>query len=671
MAALHRVAGIVLADRLTLKMQCTGTNNKLKKLLTPSLSIAFCMTMLSLTALGQAPDTLFSLHSLKKMSLEDLMDLEVTSVSRYPQKLQQVASAVQIITHEDIRNAGARTLPEALRLATNLQVAQVNSSQWAISARGFNNVLANKLLVLIDGRRVYTPLYAGVFWDVQNLVLEDIDRIEVISGPGGTIWGANAVNGVINIITKNSQDTRGLFVEGATGTTFPGQGSVRYGGRITDKLTYRAYATGFKLGGTLDTNKTVANDDWHLVQGGVRVDWQPSARNSFSFQQNLYSGRPNPDASDTSIKARGDNILACWRHTNNDKSSFLLQVYYDNTFRDFRNGFTEGLTTFDIDWQHRNQLGRHALTYGLNVRFADHDVTNLELFGFNPEHALLRRYALFVQDEISLFNNRLLLTVGTKAEHNNFTGIEYQPNLRMAWTGIRNHTIWVAGSRAVRAPSRVDRDFFIGLAPGINLISGNPLFHAERVLAYELGWRSQPTATISLAVSAFYNHYNYIRSAEPGPPPFYIPITFGNGVKGHSYGAELSVRAQVYKNWALRGGYTFFRKNLHERPGSFDLNQAGAESNDPSHQALLQSTVTVMPQLSWSVVARYVGRLKDPYIPEYLEADMRLAWQMNRVIELNVVAQNLLNKYHYEFIPEMPDKRRIERGIYGRIVCRL
>lgn len=660
-----------MADRLTVMMDCTGTNNKRKTRLSPALSITFSLAILSLTTLGQAPDTVFSLHALKKMSLEDLMNLEVTSVSRHPQKLSQVPSAVQIITYEDIRNSGARTLPEALRLATNLQVAQVNSSQWAISARGFNNVLANKLLVLIDGRRVYTPLYAGVFWDVQNLVLEDIERIEVISGPGGTIWGANAVNGVINIITKNSRDTQGFFAEAATGTHMPGLGSLRYGGRITDKLTFRAYATGFKLGGTLDTNKVLSNDDWHMVQGGVRVDWQQTADNSFSIQQHVYSGLPNPDGTDTAVRARGDNIVASWRRKINDRSSFLLQFYYDHTFRDFRNGFTEGLTTFDIDWQHRNQLGRHTLTYGINLRHADHDVTNLELFGFKPEHSLLKRYAVFVQDEMSLLNNRLLITVGTKAEHNNFTGIEYQPNLRLSWTGIRNQTLWVAGSRAVRTPSRIDRDFFLALAPGINLISGNPLFHSERVLAYELGWRSQPTTAISLSVSTFYNHYNYVRSAEPGPPPLYIPITFGNGVKGHSYGAELSMRAQVNNNWSLRGGYTFFRKNLHERPSSADLNRASAESNDPAHQALLQSDLSITKNLSWCVVTRYVGKLKQPYVRGYFEADMRLAWQVNRVIELNVVGQHLLNKYHYEFIPEMPDRRRIERGIYGKIVCRL
>ncbi len=352
----------------------------------------FCIVMLTLGLTwfpglchSQVQDTLLSSHSLKKLSLEELMDIEVTSVSKRPEKLTEVASAIQVITQKDIRSSGAKTLPEAFRLAPNLQVAQVNSSQWAISARGFNNVLANKLLVLIDGRTVYTPLYAGVFWDVQNLLLEDVDRIEVISGPGGTLWGANAVNGVINIITKNSSDTKGLFAEAATGSDFPGLGSLRYGGKINDDLTYRVFGTGFKLGSVRDTNGMKVNDDWRMIKGGFRLDWKASENNKLSLQANIYGGKPNPDAADTSVIARGDNIVARWNHTISEKSDFQFQAYYDHTWRDFGSGFTEDLKTYDIDWQNRYQLGRrHELTYGLNFRLMDHKVTNLELFAFLP-----------------------------------------------------------------------------------------------------------------------------------------------------------------------------------------------------------------------------------------------------------------------------------------------
>ncbi|HEY4208145.1 MAG TPA: TonB-dependent receptor plug domain-containing protein, partial [Puia sp.] len=256
------------------------------------------------------------------MSLEELMNIEVVSVSKHPEKLDEAASAIQVITQNDIRRSGAKTLPEALRLAPNLQVAQVNSSQWAISARGFNNVLANKLLVLIDGRTVYTPLYAGVFWDVQNLPLEDIDRIEVISGPGGTLWGANAVNGVINIITKSSKNTKGLFAEAATGTAFPVLGTLRYGGQFSDRLSYRVYGTGFRLGNTLLKNDTSAHDAWPMIQGGFRLDWDASAKDKVSLQSNIYGGKPNPDGGDTSVKANGDNAVVQWQHTASERSDF-------------------------------------------------------------------------------------------------------------------------------------------------------------------------------------------------------------------------------------------------------------------------------------------------------------------------------------------------------------
>ena len=289
---------------------------------------------------AQSGDTLFSPEAIKKLSLEQLMNIQVTSVSKHAEKLVDVASAIQVITQEDIRNSGAKTLPEALRLASNLQVAQVNSSQWAISARGFDNVLANKLLVLIDGRTVYTPLYAGVFWDVQNVMLEDVDRIEVISGPGGTLWGANAVNGVINIITKSSKDTKGLFVEGASGSNFPGRGSLRYGGQLNDKLTYRVYGTGFKLGRTLDTNGMKTKDEWPMIQGGFRCDWNPSEKDKIALQSNIYHGKPNPDAGDTAVVAKGENIVARWNHAAvSGKADFQLQAYYDHTSRDFGNGF--------------------------------------------------------------------------------------------------------------------------------------------------------------------------------------------------------------------------------------------------------------------------------------------------------------------------------------------
>ena len=629
-----------------------------------------CIVVLQLKdGLGQSTDSLSS-AVLKKLSLEQLMNIEVTSVSKHAEKLEDAASAVQVITQEDIRNSGAKTLPEALRLAANLQVAQVNSSQWAISARGFDNVLANKLLVLIDGRTVYTPLYAGVFWDVQNVLLDDVDRIEVISGSGGTLWGANAVNGVINIITKSSKDTKGFFVEGAAGTSLPGSGSIRYGGNLANKLSYRVYGTGFKLGSTLDTNGMKTKDKWPMLQGGFRLDWDASEKDKVTFQSNLYHGKPNPDAGDMPVTANGDNVLARWNHAVPAKSDFQLQAYYDHTHRNFGNGFSEDLKTYDADWQNRYRLGqRNELTYGASLRLMDHRVTNLELFAFLPGHKTLYLYSVFLQDEITLIKDKLHFIVGSKLEHNSYTGFEYQPNGRLSWTPKENQTIWAAVSRAVRTPSRIDRDFYLYLTPAITFISGNENFVSEKMIAYELGWRSQPTKALSLSLSSFFNVYDDIRSAEPGPPPYGIPVTFGNGIRGNTYGAELAITSQVNDWWQLKGGYTFLKRDLSVKPGSKDSNKGSAESDDPEHQVLIQSKISIPGGIEFGTVIRYVDKLPNPPVPEYVGLDARIGWKVNKVLELTVAGNDLLYKSHREFIPSSPSPRQIERSVYGKVTC--
>lgn len=641
--------------------------------LLPIISLAFFLTVQLNAGFGQVQDSLLTSQSLKKLSLEELMDIEVTSVSKRPEKLTEVASAIQVITQKDIRNSGAKTLAEALRLASNLQVAQVNSSQWAISARGFNNSLANKLLVLLDGRTIYTPLYAGVFWDVQNLLLEDVDRIEVISGPGGTLWGANAVNGVINIITKNSADTKGLFAEVATGSNPPVLGSLRYGGKLTDNLSYRVFGTGFKMGHSLDTNGSKVKDDWRMVKGGFRFDWDASNTDKLTMQANIYGGKPNPDASDTTaVIARGDNFLVRWNHITSGNSGFQLQTYYDHTWRDFGNGFTEDLKTYDIDWQHRYQLGkRHILTYGFGFRLMDHKVTNLALLAFLPKRKTLSLYSIFLQDDIILAKDRLRFTVGSKIEHNSYTGFEYQPSARLAWTPTNSQTIWTAVSRAIRTPARIDRDLYIYSPPNLTLLSGNNNFRSETVIAYELGWRFQPVKNLSVSLATFYNVYDNIRSSEPGPPPFNIPITLGNGVKGETYGVELSATNQLTSWWTLRGGYTFLKKDLVIKPSSRDMNRANAESNDPEHQFLIQSTMELPFRIEFGTVIRYVDKLSTFYVSDYTGLDLRVGWKLSKVIELSIIGQSLLDKRHLEFRSSSPVRREIERSIYGKIICRL
>jgi len=639
------------------------------------LKLVVSFLVITSVVFSQTEDTTLSPASLKKLSLEDLMNVEVTSVSKRPEKLNEVASAVQVITGDDIRNAGIKTLPEALKLAANLQVAQVNSSQWAISARGFDNVLANKLLVLVDGRTVYTPMYGGVFWDVQNVMLEDVDRIEVISGPGGTLWGANAVNGVINIITKNSSKTQGLYADVSTGNTMPVQANIRSGGKIAEGLTYRVYGTGYQLASTVDTvNKGLkagksAQDQWAMIQGGFRTDYT-AKKDQLSVIANMYYGKPNPDGT-VPVTTSGENAVARWNHTIGQVGDFQLQGYYDHTWRDFGNKFTEDAKTFDMEWQNRFRLGkRQTVTYGGDVRGIHHEVADIPGFGFTPANKMLYLYSGFLQYEAMLIKDKLRFTLGAKLEHNSYTGLQYQPNARLTYTPTKRNTIWGAVSRAVRNPSRIDREFAVSLSPTLPLEMGTDSFKSETVIAYELGWRFQASKKVSASVSSFYNSYDNIRSAEPGKGPlgYPYPITYGNGVKGETYGVEVSANAQVTSWWNLRGGYTFLKKNLWDKEGSKDLNKATAESDDPMHQFLIQSNIKLPYHFQFGTVVRYVAELPKPVVKAYTGVDLKLGWNY-KCLELSVVGQNLLYNQHREF-QATTTIREIPRSIYGRIACR-
>jgi len=623
-------------------------------------------------AAAQQPDTVTSVGALKRLSLEQLMSVDVTSVSRRPERLANAASAIQVITSEDIRRSGATNLAEALRLATNLQVAQVNASQWAISARGFDNVLADKLLVMIDGRTVYTPLYAGVYWDVQNPPLESIDRIEVISGPGGALWGANAVNGVINIITKRASDTQGLYVSASGGSELDEAGTVRYGARLGDSTFARVYVDGFGDGSTrlADTTGAQAGDAWHTVQGGFRAD-QVRRNGSLTLQGDLYGGRPNPDGA-TAVATSGGDVLGRWKRSFATGGDVQLQVYFDRTYRDFRNGFTEGLSTYDADWQHHfHPTGSQDAVWGLEVRLMDHRTQNIVgsptgSFEFLPSPRLLHLYSGFVQDEIALVRD-LRFTVGTKLEHNDYTGWEVQPSARLAWSPGDRHTLWAAVSRAVRTPSRIDRDFTLS-TPSFTAITGDD-FQSETLVAYELGWRVQAGTRLSASVSGFYNDYDDLRSVEPDTAGVagVFPEKFENGVRGHASGVELAADLVVSQRWRLRGGYTAFAKRLTIKPGSMDLNHGTAESDDTPNQALVQSIADLPFHVEFDAVARYVGALPMPRVPSYGELDARVGWHPTARLELSLVGQNLLHAWHAEFIPSSPSPRDIERSVYGKV----
>jgi iron complex outermembrane receptor protein len=468
----------------------------------------------------QNPDSLASPGALKKLSLEQLMAIEVSSVSRRPERLSDAASAIQVITREDIQRSGATRLPEALRLATNLEVDQLDASQWAISARGFNSPLANKLLVLIDGRTVYSPLFAGVFWDAQDVLLEDVEQIEVISGPGATLWGANAVNGVINITTKKAKDTQGLLVLGGGGTELHGFGGARYGGRIGSKARFRVYGKYSERDGTeLPTGEDISND-WSFGQGGFRLDWDASTGDLITVQGDLYDGHTDQTPT-TDAVARGANAVGRWSHKLSARSDLQLQLYVDRTHRDVPGSYDDVLDTYDVDFQYHIALGgRHDVVWGVGYRLVEDDFKSVAV-AILPEQVSLETFSAFAQDEIAL-GNRLRLTLGTKLEHNDYTDFEFQPSVRLAWQVNDRQTLWAAVSRAVRTPSRLDRDLVI--LPG-------PNFNSEVVRAYELGYRGQATERLSFSVSAFYNDYDDLRSVEPPIPPNLFP-GLGNGQEG-------------------------------------------------------------------------------------------------------------------------------------------
>lgn len=594
--------------------------------------------------------------------MEELMNVEVTSVSRKPEQLNETASAIQVISSEDIRFSGATSLPEILRLASNLQVAQANSSQWAISARGFNSVLANKLLVMIDGRTVYTPMYAGVFWDIQNVMVEDIDRIEIISGPGGSLWGANAVNGVINVITKKSDESQGVYYSRAMGNYLKSYDALRYGGQIGENLTYRIYGSAIQRDNTVLFDESDANDEWNFAQAGFRMDWNPSKKDLLTLQSDYYQGKPNPDGNLDPVKTFGGNILGRWSHEISERSDYQVQFYYDETYRDFGGNFSERLATYDLDLQNRIEIGNnHELVWGMGIRLMDQHMENRELFGFFPADRTMHLFNIFVQDEIVLVKDKLDFTLGTKIEHNSFTGFEFQPSAQLSWKTSEKQILWSTVSRAVRTPSRIDGEFKLFLAPEVPLFAGNDNYISAELLAYELGWRLQLRNKLSLSVSTFYNIYDNLRGAGDG-----MPIVFTNSISGESYGVEFLSNYQINSKWRLRGGYTYFEKSLRVEEGNRDPK----EYHDPEHQFQIQSYLNLPGNIELGTFFRYVGALSDSEVPEYFGLDVRIGWKINEVFELSVVGQNLLNAYHIEFIPESPSARKIERNIYGRITCR-
>ncbi len=610
---------------------------------------------------------------LKKLSLEDLMNLDVTSVSKRPEPYWRAPAAIQVITQDDIRRSGASSIPEALRLADNLQVAQVNAQQWAITARGFNGNYANKLLVMIDGRSVYTPLYSGVFWDVQDYLMEDIDRIEVISGPGATLWGANAVNGVINIMSKSAKDTQGFLLEAGGGTEMRGFGGLRYGGVLATNVYYRVYGKFFDRDSAVLRNGADANNGWRKGQGGFRIDWEASPQNTVTVQGDIYDGSLD-QAPGGHSQITGGNLLTRWTHNFTEDSAFSLQMYYDRTDRTRITGLnlSEYLDTYDLDAQYRLQAGeRNNLVMGLGYRFTHDKIQNSPTLAFLPPVLDRNLFSAFIQDEIKLFDN-LTFTPGTKLEHNDYTEWEFQPSGRLSWGVTSNQTIWAAVSRAVRTPSRFDADQFRPATPPYT-IAGGPNFISETVNAYELGYRVRPHPNVTLTASTFYNNYDHLRTRSVPPP---APSIIGNNMNGQTYGAELNGSWQVSEELRLKAGYTLLKEELSVFPGFTDASHTLLETQDPQQQFSVGAAIDLPHQWEFDTRLRWVDTLKNfsggqfGSVPAYFELDARLGWRVNDHLELTLVGQNLLHDQHPEYSFPSATRSEIERGFYGKAVWR-
>ncbi|HXM99570.1 MAG TPA: TonB-dependent receptor [Candidatus Dormibacteraeota bacterium] len=641
-----------------------------------------------------------TLKEMSEKSLEDLMNIEVTSVSKKPQPMSKVASAIFVIRQEDIRNSGAVNISGLLRMVPGLDVAQINAHSWAISARGLNEEFANKLLVLIDGRTVYSPLFAGVYWDVQDLPLEDLDRIEVIRGPGATVWGANAVNGVINIITKPAKETQGALIVIGGGTHERAFGMAQYGGRIRNSVTYRIFAKGLDKGPFSSVSGLSGYDQSDLLHSGFRVDASISKKNLLTLEGDIYKGGEGkinnlatltpPFASlvKSWSRASGGNLLGRWNHNFSPHSDTELQIYFDGNKRNTLI-YDETVKAIDVNFQHHFQKGsRHDVVWGAEYRHFSYRTRGTFFASFVPESAGHDLISSFVQDEIVIKPDSVYLTLGAKFEHNDFSGFEFQPSIRVAWSLTKNHTLWAAYSRARRTPALLDRSVESnfrafpgpGGIPTVLNAQGSPTTISEHLDAFEAGYRSRILANFSLDLATFYNRYTDLQTLEPGipfvdndPPPLHVevPFFYANNMHGETHGFEAAAKWKVTGRWTLSPGYTFEQIHLHLSATSQDPTAVPAgEGNSPRHQAQLRSNVVIRKGFEWNASLYFVDRLQAQMVPAYTRLDTGLAWQVSPHVAIDVVGQNLLKNQHLEANSKAQSdfSGQIKRSVYAKLV---
>ncbi len=611
--------------------------------------------LLGLAAPFAAAQQVAALGDLGDLSLEQLANIRITSVAKRETSIADAAASVYVITAEDIRRIGATTIPEALRLAPNLQVARLSNVEYAITARGFNNAVGNKLLVLMDGRTVYTPVYSGVFWEMQDTLMEDIERIEVISGPGATLWGANAVNGVINIITKATADTEGLLLRADAGTTERGA-AARFGGTTT-----RAYAQ-FREWDASTPGPGSLTDAWRRAQLGFRSDWQ-AGKSRFTLQGDWYRG----ESADRGVvgpfviprhTVAGNNLLWRWQHQATRDSATMVQLYWDRIEREEFVIFQPKVDVIDFDFEQELHRGDHHWVWGAGYRRARDDVTPGFFSSFQPASRTLEWSDLFVQDEIR-FGDSVKVTLGAKVEHNLYTHFEFLPNARIAWRFAPAHTLWASVSRAVRAPARYDRDIFFPENPP-HVVAGGPDFESEVANVLDIGLRGQPSERFSYSLTVFHHDWDRLRSGTALP----TPIMLVNNIEGTSTGLEGWASWQVTSDWRLSGGFTTLGKDLAFRAGTVE-DTVGVNNptlhNDPDHQWLLRSRHDFANDIALDLQLYGVDELTVEPVPGYTELDLRLAWRPTESLEVALVGRNLLDESHAEF-GQAANRHEVERS---------
>jgi len=681
------------------------TGHRLRK---PSLSAVVFVLVLTVSAVfanAQAQDNPQSektapvpqARDVTDLDIDDLIKVRVTSVARKVQTLTDVPAAVYVIRQEDLKRSGARNIPEALRSVPGLEVAQPTANTWAITGRGFNNASANGMLVMFDGRSVYSPLHSGVFWDVQDTFLEDVDRIEVIRGPGGTIWGSNAVNGVINIITKHAEDTQGVVVTGGAGTEERAFGGARIGFKAAEDVYVRTFVQYFSRDEAvtgLDPDRDAFDGQW-MARTGFRSDWKPNDHDRVTLTADMYEGQSQisnsvpsltpPFASTVNERAnlRGADFVFRWDHTIDPTSNVAVQAYYDYSSR-LQSIFGYVLHTLDLDLQHRFRIfGDQDINWGLGYRNYWSDFHDSFAVSTNPARDVNDVASAFIQDEIPLVKDHLSMTLGSKFEYNSFSGFEVQPSARLAWKPSEVHMVWTSATRAVRTPSTQDQNLrlnpVVGPGPSVLSFIGDPSFKSEELLAYEAGYRLHPADPLFLDLATFYNRYNHLRSIEPGPPfleteppPTHavLPFYAENNNRAQTYGVELAANVKLAPWWLVQANYTFLRMDIDPKRDSNDTTSKAEELQNPRHQVWIRSAMDLPENLTLDVIGRYVDRLPAYAVDSYIEMDVRLAWQdPARHVEVALVGQNLLHESHAEFSPAA-QRSEIQRGVYGSLTVR-